>query len=132
MTKLLVVEDDAMIRDVLSRTLIMGGYTVVTAPDGIAGVHRARTERPDLIIMDMGLPGLNGWQATHRIRQMPVTRGIPIIALTAFALKEDRERCLVSGCDEYETKPVNFDRLGAKIEALLTARRVGGQAQEIP
>lgn len=122
MTKLLVVEDDAMIRDVLARTLGLHGYEVITAIDGLAGVHRARVDRPDLIIMDMGLPGLNGWQATHRIRSMPATSAIPIIALTAFALKEDRERCLVSGCDEYETKPVNFARLNAKIAALLSAR----------
>lgn len=119
MHRLLIVEDDAMIRDVLARTLALAGYEVETAADGIEGVHRARTLRPDLIIMDMGLPRLNGWQATHRIRSMPLTRHTPIIALTAFVLTEDRERCLVSGCDEYETKPVNFERLGAKIAALL-------------
>lgn len=123
MSKLLVVEDDAMIRDVVVRTLALSGYEVITAADGLAGVHRARVERPDLIIMDMGLPGLNGWQATHRIRSMALTRHIPIIALTAFALKEDRERCLVSGCDDYESKPVNFERLSAKIAALLEASR---------
>lgn len=126
MTRLLVVEDDAMIRDVLSRTLRLDGYEVITAHDGMTGIQCARTERPNLIIMDMGLPGINGWQATHRIRSMPLTRDIPIIALTAFALKEDRERCLSSGCDEYETKPVNFDRLGAKINALLASRQVAG------
>jgi CheY-like chemotaxis protein len=131
MSKLLVVEDDPMIRDVLTRTLALDGYEILTAADGIAGVHRARVDRPDLIIMDMGLPGLNGWQATHRIRSMPVTSAIPIIALTAFVLKEDRERCLMIGCDEYETKPVNFERLGEKITALLAARgrnvaKVGG------
>ena len=128
MPRLLVVEDDAMIRDVLVRTLSMHGYEVVTASDGMAGVRRARLERPDLIIMDMGLPGLNGWQATHRIRSMPATRTIPVIALTAFVLKEDRERCLRSGCDDYEAKPVNFARLQAKIEALLTARPVVNRA----
>jgi CheY-like chemotaxis protein len=121
MSKLLIVEDDPMIREVLSRTLALGGYEIITAADGQAGVHRARTDRPDLIIMDMGLPVLNGWQATHRIRSMPVTRSIPIIALTAFALKEDRDRCLMMGCNDYETKPVDFDRLKAKIAALLQA-----------
>jgi two-component system, cell cycle response regulator DivK len=124
MAKLLVVEDDPMIRDVLTRSLTLRGYEVCTAADGIAGVHRARVDRPDLIIMDMGLPGLNGWQASHRIRAMPLTRNIPIIALTAFVLKEDRERCLMSGCNDYEPKPIDFARLSEKIEALLVAHRV--------
>lgn len=119
MTKILVVEDDAMIRDVLSRRLALEGYQVIMATDGLQGVQRARVERPGLIVMDMGLPVLNGWQATHRIRTMPLTRTIPIIALTAFAMKEDRSRCLAVGCDEYETKPVDFDRLCQKILLLL-------------
>lgn len=118
-TKILVVEDDQMIRDVLSRRLIAEGYAVVTACDGFQGVHRARVERPQLIIMDIGLPILNGWQATARIRSMPATRAIPIIALTAYAMKEDRARCLNVGCDEYESKPVDFTQLMQKISALL-------------
>lgn len=119
MTKILVVEDDPMIQDVVSRHLTLKGYRVSTANDGAQAVHSARVDRPDLIIMDMGLPTLNGWQATHRIRSMPATRAIPIIALTAFAMKEDRAKCLAIGCDEYETKPVDFDRLLPKIQSLL-------------
>jgi two-component system, cell cycle response regulator DivK len=119
MTKILVVEDDAMIRDVLSRRLALEGYEVILATDGSKGVQRARVDLPGLIIMDMGLPVLNGWQATYRIRSMPITRAIPIIALTAFAMKEDRSKCLTAGCDEYETKPVDFNRLCQKITLLL-------------
>lgn len=119
MPKILIVEDDVMIRDVLTRHLEIEGYDVINAIDGVEGVHRARVNRPDLIIMDMGLPRLNGWQATDRIRSMPMTRNIPIIALTAFALKEDRIRCLEVGCNEYEPKPVEFSRLLSKISGLL-------------
>jgi DNA-binding response OmpR family regulator len=122
MSKILIVEDDEMIRDVLTRRLEIAGYQVITAVDGIEGVHRARVNRPDLIVMDMGLPKLNGWQATARIRLMSATRAIPIIALTAFALKEDRIKCLQTGCDEYETKPVDFDHLLGKIRTLLSSR----------
>lgn len=119
-TKILVVEDDAMIRDVLSRHLVAEGYAVILANDGAQGVHRARVERPSLIIMDMGLPILNGWQATSRIRSMAQTRAIPIIALTAYAMKEDRARCLSIGCNEYESKPVDFIQLMQKIKLLLS------------
>ncbi len=119
MTKILIVEDDNLIRDVLTRRLELEGFVIISATDGLQGVQRARIDRPDLIVMDMGLPVLNGWQATHRIRSMPLTRHIPIIALTAYAMKEDRTRCLATGCNEYETKPVDFDRLIAKIHALL-------------
>jgi len=119
MTRILMVEDDPMIRDMLSRMLTLEGYQVILACDGSQGVQRARVDRPDLIVMDMGLPVLNGWQATHRIRSMPATRTIPIIALTAYAMKEDRARCLAVGCDEYETKPVEFNRLIEKIQTLL-------------
>jgi CheY-like chemotaxis protein len=87
---ILLVEDDPMIRDLLARCLTIEGYKVLTASDGVQGVQRARMDRPELIVMDMGLPVLNGWQATHRIRSMPITRTIPIIALTAYAMKEDR------------------------------------------
>jgi two-component system, cell cycle response regulator DivK len=119
MAKILVVEDDPMIQDVVSRHLSIRGHQVSTASDGAQAVLSARVDRPDLIVMDMGLPILNGWQATHRIRSMPATRTIPIIALTAFAMKEDRAKCLAIGCDEYETKPVDFERLMPKIQALL-------------
>jgi CheY-like chemotaxis protein len=94
-------------------------YQVITAPDGARGVALARSELPALILMDMGLPTLNGWQATRRIKTRPETQAIPIIALTAYAMPEDRERSLAAGCDEYETKPINFPRLLEKIRALL-------------
>ena len=113
-----------MIRNLLSRRLVIGGYHVITASDGAQAVQRARVDRPELIVMDMGLPVLNGWQATHRIRSMPITRTIPIIALTAYAMKEDRMKCLAMGCNEYETKPVDFTRLLEKIRVLLTDHNV--------
>lgn len=121
---ILLVEDDPMIRDLLSRRLIIGGYQVITARDGAQAVQSARVERPELIIMDMGLPVLNGWQATHRIRSMPLTHNIPIIALTAYAMKEDRVKCLAVGCNDYETKPVDFTRLLEKIRALISNHNV--------
>src|SRR5215216_5787449 len=121
---ILLVEDDPMIRNLLSRRLMIGGYQVITASDGAQAVQSARVDLPELIVMDMGLPVLNGWQATHRIRSMPITRGIPIIALTAYAMKEDRMKCLAVGCNEYETKPVDFARLLEKIRVLLTEQNV--------
>jgi two-component system, cell cycle response regulator DivK len=119
MTTILVVEDESSIRDLIERRLLIEKYQVITAPDGARGVALARSEQPDLILMDMGLPTLNGWQATHRIKTRPETQAIPIIALTAYAMSEDRERSLAAGCDEYETKPINFPRLLQKIRALL-------------
>jgi two-component system cell cycle response regulator DivK len=121
---ILLVEDDPMIRNLISRRLMIGGYQVLTANDGAQAVQRALVDRPELIVMDMGLPILNGWQATHRIRSMPITRTIPIIALTAYAMKEDRMKCLAVGCNEYETKPVDFKRLLEKIRVLLTDHNV--------
>jgi len=121
---ILLVEDDPMIRNLLSRRLVIGGYQVITASDGAQAVQSARIDLPELIVMDMGLPVLNGWQATHRIRSMPITRNIPIIALTAYAMKEDRMKCLAVGCNEYETKPVDFTRLLEKIRVLLTDQNV--------
>ena len=121
---ILLVEDDPMIRNLLSRRLMIGGYQVIMASDGAQAVQSARLDLPELIVMDMGLPVLNGWQATHRIRSMPITRSIPIIALTAYAMKEDRMKCLTVGCNEYETKPVDFTRLLEKIRILLTEQNV--------
>ncbi len=121
---ILLVEDDPMIRNLIARRLIIGGHEVITASDGAQAVQYARVERPGLIVMDMGLPVLNGWQATHRIRSMPLTRSIPIIALTAYAMKEDRVKCLAIGCNEYETKPVDFTRLLEKIRSLLAEHNV--------
>lgn len=119
MTKILLVEDNEMNRDMLSRRLTRKGYDVVIATDGAQGVDMAKSEAPDLILMDMGLPVLDGWQATQQIKAAPPTRSIPVIALTAHAIAGDREKCLEAGCDDYDTKPVEFTRLLGKIEALL-------------
>jgi len=119
MTTILVVEDEASIRDLIERRLKIEKYQVITAADGARAVAVARAEQPDLILMDMGLPTLNGWQATHRIKIKPETQAIPIIALTAYAMPEDRARCLAAGCDEFETKPIDFPRLLQKVRALL-------------
>lgn len=118
MPKILLVEDNEMNRDMLSRRLERKGFEVAIAVDGIQGVEMAKTQ-PDLILMDMGLPVLDGWQATTQIKADPQTASIPIIALTAHAISGDREKCLQAGCDDYDTKPVEFPRLLAKIQALL-------------
>lgn len=119
MSKILVVEDDAMNRDMLARRLVWEGFEVTTATNGAEAVELAGAERPDLILMDLGIPLLNGWQATHRIKSQPETNHIPVIALTAYALTEDRAKSLAAGCDDYETKPVDFPRLLGKIEQFL-------------
>ena len=128
MTTILLVEDDAMNRDMIARYLGMHDYRVITAGDGANAVLLARKARPNLILMDMGLPILNGWQATHRLKTAPETRSIPIIALTAFAMAEDRTKCLAVGCDAFESKPVNFDRLLATMRQLLATHEVGNMA----
>jgi two-component system cell cycle response regulator DivK len=122
MTKILLVEDNEMGRDMLSRRLMKKGYEVVLAADGEQGVERARTESPDLILMDMRFdtPGIDGWEATQLIKAQEATASIPIIALTAYAMEGDREKTLAVGCDDYDSKPVEFSRLVSKIEALLT------------
>ncbi len=120
MTRILIVEDDAAIRDLLARRLNMAGYDTIFAADGIRAILASINEAPDLILMDMGLPILNGWQATERIKKRPETSTIPIIALTAYALSEDRYRAMNIGCDDFEAKPIDFDRLIRKIEKLLT------------
>src|SRR6266508_1106390 len=125
MSTILLVEDDAMNRDMIARYLAMHEYQVITAGDGANAVLLARKARPNLILMDMGLPILNGWQATHRLKTTPETRSIPIIALTAFAMAEDRTKCLATGCDAFESKPVNFDRLLATMRQLLSTDEVG-------
>ena len=119
MPKLLVVEDNEESRDGLSRHLTRKGFEVLTAPDGQQAVGVAHREAPDLILMDMSLPVLDGWEATRRLKADPATRSIPVIALTAHAMAGDRERALEAGCDEYETKPVEFARLLDKVRALL-------------
>ena len=119
MTKILLVEDNEMNRDMLSRRLIKRGYDVKIALDGEQGVAMARSELPALILMDMSLPGLDGWDATRQLKSMPETRGIPVIALTAHAMSGDREKATAAGCDDFDTKPVELSRLIEKIEALL-------------
>lgn len=119
MPKILLVEDNEMNRDMLSRRLGRKGYTVALAVDGQSGVEMARTQRPDLILMDMSLPVLDGWEATRRLKADLATRHIPIVALTAHAMSSDRDKALEAGCDDYDTKPIDLPRLLEKIEALL-------------
>jgi CheY-like chemotaxis protein len=127
MPKLLLVEDNEESRDALSRHLRRKGYEVLTAADGQQGLEAARTGAPDLVLMDMSLPVLDGWEATRQLKADPQTRQIPVIALTAHAMADDREKALAAGCDEYDTKPVEFARLLGKIQALLgTSAPAGG------
>ena len=118
MARILLVEDNEMNRDMLSRRLIRRGYEVAIAVDGEQGVAMARSEAPALILMDMSLPGLDGWEATRRIKAAPETQRIPVIALTAHAMSGDREKAIGAGCDDFDTKPVEISRLLAKIAAL--------------
>lgn len=119
MHKILLVEDNELNRDMLARRLQRKGYTIVIALDGVQGLAMARSELPDLILMDMSLPMLDGWEATRALRADPELTGIPVIALTAHAMAGDYERCMAAGCDDYDTKPVEFVRLLSKIERLL-------------
>jgi two-component system cell cycle response regulator DivK len=119
MKKLLLVEDNEMNRDMLSRRLERRGYQVLIAVDGEEGVAAATEHRPDLILMDMSLPVLDGWESTRRLKQQPVTQGIPVLALTAHAMAGERDKALAAGCNDYDTKPVDFVRLLGKIESLL-------------
>lgn len=119
MAKILLVEDDEMNRDMLSRRLIKRGYDVVIAVDGQQGVEMARTEDPALILMDMSLPVMDGWTATRTLKDDPSTQCIPIIALTAHAMSGDENKAREAGCDEFDTKPVELKRLLSKMEGLL-------------
>jgi CheY-like chemotaxis protein len=119
MPKILLVEDNEMNRDMLSRRLARRGYEVVIATDGAQAVAMAESEAPALILMDMSLPILDGWEATRRIKANPALRAIPIIALTAHAMAGDREKTLEAGCEDYDTKPIELPRLLGKVEALL-------------
>jgi CheY-like chemotaxis protein len=121
MGKILIVEDNPMNRDMLSRRLTRSGYRVVLAEDGRQGIESAHTEGPDVILMDMSLPEIDGWEATRRLKSDQLTRRIPVIALTAHAMSSDRQRCLEAGCDDYDTKPVDYQRLLTKISAALQA-----------
>jgi CheY-like chemotaxis protein len=123
MPKILLVEDHEMNRDMLSRRLQRRGYEVVLATDGQSGVEMAQSEAPDLVLMDMSLPALDGWEATRRLKADAATQPIPVIALTAHAMSGDREKALEAGCNDYDTKPVEFPRLLGKIEALLSGNK---------
>jgi two-component system, cell cycle response regulator DivK len=125
MTKILLVEDNEMNLDMLSRRLERRNFEILIAMDGAQGVELAKSQRPDLILMDMSLPIMDGWEATRRIKADSNMSHIPIIALTAHAIAGDRERCLAAGCDEYESKPIKFPRLLAKIEQMLGIESTG-------
>jgi two-component system cell cycle response regulator DivK len=127
MKRILLVEDNEMNRDMLSRRLARKGYEVVLAEDGLSGVEMASAQAPDLVLMDMSLPVLDGWEAAARLKADPLTRHLPVIALTAHALSGDRARALEAGCDDYDTKPIDLPRLLGKMEALLTASPPRGE-----
>ena len=119
MSRILIVEDNEMNRDMLSRRLERRGYEVILAMDGRLGLAVARTESPDLILMDMSLPEIDGWEVARRLKSDDTTRSIPVIALTAHAMMSDRQKALEAGCDDYDTKPVEFERLLTKIQTML-------------
>ncbi|HWX23444.1 MAG TPA: response regulator [Vicinamibacteria bacterium] len=119
MRRILLVEDNEMNRDMLSRRLARRGFAILLASDGLEGLQMARAEHPDLVLLDMDLPILDGWEAARRLKAAQDTRSIPIIALTAHAMSGDRERALEAGCDDYETKPIELDRLLSKMANLL-------------
>ena len=119
MSKLLLVEDNEINRDMLTRRLQRRGYEVITAMDGAQGLALAQSESPALILMDISLPVLDGWEAIRRLKTAMETKSIPVIALTAHAMKGDREKCIEAGCDDFDTKPVEFARLLEKISMLL-------------
>ena len=121
MPKILLVEDNEMNRDMLSRRLVRSGYEVIIAEDGARSVAMATSDRPDLILMDMSLPVIDGWEATRQIKATPELRKIPIIALTAHAMATDREKALEAGCDDYDTKPIELQRLLGKIKTRLAS-----------
>ena len=116
--KILIVEDNEMNRDMLSRRLIKKGFEIIIAVDGEEGVKKTLSEKPDLILMDMSLPVMDGWEATKKLKSNTETSKIPIIALTAHAMAQDKEKALAAGCDEYDTKPIDLNRLLSKISSL--------------
>lgn len=119
MPKILLVEDNEMNRDMLSRRLARNGFDIAIAVDGKQGVEMAMSERPDLILMDMSLPVMDGWEATRCVKENPATRAIPVIALTAHAMAADKDKAVAAGCDDFDTKPVDLPRLLGKIRSLL-------------
>ena len=122
MAKILLVEDNDMNRDMMSRRLQRKGHEVLMAADGMQAILMAESETPELILLDMSLPVIDGWEAARRLKASPTTAGVPIIALTAHAMAGDREKALAAGCDDYDTKPVDFPQLLVKIDALLARR----------
>lgn len=126
MPKILLVEDNEMNRDMLSRRLERKGYTVVIALDGAEGLQKARSDTPDLILMDMSLPVVDGWEATRQLKADQTTRAIPIIALTAHAMATDEQKAREAGCDDFDTKPIELPRLLGKMEALLKTAKPDG------
>jgi two-component system cell cycle response regulator DivK len=123
MPSVLLVEDNEMNRDMLSRRLVRRGFEILLAQDGLTAIEMAKSEQPDVILLDMDLPVLDGWEAARRIRKDPSVKWIPIVALTAHAMSGDRERALEAGCDDYETKPIDLDSLLSKMTALMEARK---------
>ena len=132
MARILLVEDNEMNRDMLSRRLERKGYQVDLAVDGRQGVDKAKTLAYDLVLMDMSLPEIDGWEATRELRSDPATKALPIIALTAHAMSGDREKALEAGCDDYDTKPIELSRLLGKMEALLQRSGSAGEAEGSP
>ncbi len=128
MATILVVEDERMIRDMLLRFLEMNGYEAIIAANGEQALDQARSAQPDLILMDMRLPLMDGWEATRQIKAAPETRAIPVIALTAYAMIGDREHMIAVGCDDYETKPIQFPKLLLKIKTFLGQANTAGTA----
>jgi CheY-like chemotaxis protein len=122
MARILLVEDNDMNRDMLSRRLQRKGHEVLMAADGMQAILMAESEAPDLILLDMSLPVIDGWEAARRLKASPTTARVPIVALTAHAMAGDREKALAAGCDDYDTKPVDFSQLTAKIDSLLAKR----------
>jgi len=127
--KILLVDDNEMNQDMLSRFLVLYGFDVVVAGDGMQGIELAQSARPDLILMDMSLPVMDGWEATCFLKSSEKTRAIPIVGLTAHAMLGDKERALKAGCDEYETKPIDFPRLLKKLDGILHTDSAGFDAQ---
>ena len=119
MPRILLVEDNEMNRDMLSRRLVRRGFDVLIAEDGLKGVEVATSERPDLVLMDLSLPGIDGWEATRRLKADPQTAPIPVIALTAHAMSQDRDKAIEIGCDDFDTKPIDLPRLLEKVQRLL-------------
>ena len=130
MRRILLVEDNEMNRDMLSRRLRRRGYEVIIAMDGQQGVAMAQSSSPDIVLMDMSLPVMDGWQATQTLKASPGTKEIPVIALTAHAMSTDREKAMEAGCDDYDTKPIELTRLIAKMESLMARTSRGAAAAE--